>query len=254
MVATPQCSNCLFSFVAPASANAVSNPPNRAVAGALYCNRQAPAPPNALNPSGWLWPLVAADWWCGEGADLITGLSYASIVNGVPGANGAGYGGTSATSATIANSGSVSLTTQSGLAYQAGARVRATSTGSGAWMEGVVTSYSGAGVLVFTADTASGSGTHTDWSINVAGQPGTGGVRSSGTFTAAVAASTTVNDVNATTGSKIFIFPTDASAATLMSGAGSFYVSAINNGVSFTLTTANGSFAAGSETFTYIIV
>src|SRR5262249_60582249 len=94
MVATPQCSNCLYSFVAPASANTTNNPQLRPFAGARYCNRQAPSAVN-VNPQGFLWPLVADDWWCGEGADTSTGLSYQSIVNGGPGPNGARHGGAS---------------------------------------------------------------------------------------------------------------------------------------------------------------
>ena len=172
---TPQCSNCFFSFVAPASAGTLANNRGAALVGSRFCNRQAPSA-DAANPNGWLWPLVADDWWCGEGADTSTGLSYAVLLNGVPGANGAGYGGTSASSLTIAASGSINAIITANLAYTAGARVRFTSTGSGAWMEGVVTSYTqGSGALVFTADKSSGSGSHTDWDVNLAGQPGTNG-------------------------------------------------------------------------------
>lgn len=83
---------------------------------------------------------------------------------------GAGYRATSSTSLTIASSGSITLATQSGLAYSEGCRVRLYSTGSGAWMEGTVTAYSGSSMTV-TLDLASGSGTHTDWTINIAGAP-----------------------------------------------------------------------------------
>jgi hypothetical protein len=74
----------------------------------------------------------------------------------------------SATSATIASSGSKTLTVPAGLEYyKVGARVGAISTGSGAYMGGVITAYSGT-TLVFTADTSSGSGAHTDWLISSA--------------------------------------------------------------------------------------
>lgn len=87
-----------------------------------------------------------------------------------------GYAATSVSSQTIGNSGTKTFTTQNGLAYQAGVRVRAAdgSNPSVNWMEGVVTSYSEP-TLVFTADKSAGSGTLTDWVINVAGQPGLDG-------------------------------------------------------------------------------
>ena len=173
---TPQCSNCFFSFVAPASAGTTANNRGAALSGLRFCNRQAPSA-DAQNPNGWLWPQVADDWWCGEGADSSTGLSYGDGVSGIPGTGGAGPGylASSTTSLTIASSGSVAASTQLNLAYTPGARVRLTSTGSAAWMEGVVASYDASGLLTFTADLASGSGTHTDWSINVAGNPGAAG-------------------------------------------------------------------------------
>ena len=84
MVATPQCSNCLYSFIAPASSDTTNNPRTSTFAGKRFCNRQAPNPPN-VSPSGWLWPLVADDWWCGEGADSATKASYSTGVTGIPG-------------------------------------------------------------------------------------------------------------------------------------------------------------------------
>lgn len=100
---------------------------------------------------------------------LATSVSAA----GSPGSTGPGYLATSTTSHATVGTGSVTLTTQSGLAYSTGCRVRITSTGSGDWMEGIVTSYSGTS-LVTTMDSNSGTGTHTDWDINVAGQIGQG--------------------------------------------------------------------------------
>lgn len=174
---TPQCSNCFFSFIAPADADGPTTIPPR-FAGKRYCNRNAPIPlVSAPAAAQWLWPLVEDDYWCGEGADAISGASYALLVNGVPGTGGAGsgYSATSTTSLTIASSGSLAPTTQLNLAYTAGARVRLTSRGTAAWMEGVATNYDALGALTFTADTAFGSGTHADWDINLAGQPGQNG-------------------------------------------------------------------------------
>lgn len=90
------------------------------------------------------------------------------------GYQGPGYAATSTTDdVAIADSGSKTLVIQPGLAYAAGARIRASDVSNPAtkWMEGVVTSYSGT-TLTFTADKKLGSGTPTGWLVNVAGEPG----------------------------------------------------------------------------------
>ncbi|WP_247903387.1 hypothetical protein [Bradyrhizobium sp. 131] len=93
-------------------------------------------------------------------------------VTGATGPTGAGYGGTSTTSLAI-GTGSKAFTTQAGLAYTNGARVRASSAANTSnWMEGLVT-YSGT-TLTMTADKTGGSGTKADWNLNVVGQPGAG--------------------------------------------------------------------------------
>ncbi len=112
---------------------------------------------------------------------------------GAAGANGAGYTATSTTSLATAGSGSKSFTTQSGLAYTVGARIRATAAASGEYMEGVVTSYSST-TLVATMDLNSGTGTHTDWNINLAGNRGSAGA--TGATGATGPAGSTANGVN----------------------------------------------------------
>lgn len=77
-----------------------------------------------------------------------------------------GYYATSATSLTI-GTGSKTLTTQAGLAYVPGTRVRVANSAS-AWMEGTITSYSGTSMAV-AVDQVAGSGTFTSWSLGVAG-------------------------------------------------------------------------------------
>jgi hypothetical protein len=104
----------------------------------------------------------------------VTPLRGSAGSNGSNGSNGAGYLATSTTSLATAGSGSKVFTTQAGLAYTAGARIRATSTGTSEWMEGVVTSYSST-TLTVTMDLNSGTGTHADWDINIAGQRGATG-------------------------------------------------------------------------------
>lgn len=91
---------------------------------------------------------------------------------GNTGPTGAGYGGTSTTSLAI-GVGSKAFTTQAGLAYTNGARVRASSAANTSnWMEGLAT-YSST-TLTINVDKTNGSGTLADWGFNVAGQPGAG--------------------------------------------------------------------------------
>lgn len=110
------------------------------------------------------------------GATGATGATGSTGATGATGATGPGYLATSTTSNTIASSGSKSFTTQSGLAYVAGTRVRAADSAAPStnYMEGVVTSYSGT-TLIFTADRSAGSGTLTGWNLGVAGDVGATG-------------------------------------------------------------------------------
>ena len=92
---------------------------------------------------------------------------------GSTGATGAGYGGTSTTSLAV-GLGTKAFTTQAGLAYVAGQRVRAINTGTPAnFIEGQVASYSGT-ALTITADEYGGSGTIAAWTFGVYGDPGVG--------------------------------------------------------------------------------
>ncbi len=98
------------------------------------------------------------------------GATGATGSTGATGAAGAGYAATSTTSRSI-GTGSKSFTTQSGLAYSVGARVRVTvSTDATKWMEGVVTSYSST-TLVVDVDTTNNTGTYASWTINITGEP-----------------------------------------------------------------------------------
>jgi Collagen triple helix repeat (20 copies) len=92
---------------------------------------------------------------------------------GPKGPAGAGYNGTSVTSAAI-GAGSVTLTTQAGLAYVTGLRARfAAYSAMTNWMEGQVTAYNTAtGDLTINATLTNGSGTFTNWTIGLAGEKG----------------------------------------------------------------------------------
>lgn len=92
---------------------------------------------------------------------------------GLTGATGAGYGGTSTTSLLIAVATKV-FTTQAGLAYQVGNRMRASSAANGAnYMEGFVSDYTGTN-LTLDVVVVGGSGTLADWVFAIAGEPGVG--------------------------------------------------------------------------------
>jgi hypothetical protein len=86
-----------------------------------------------------------------------------------------GYVATSATSIAI-GTGTISVTTQAGLAYVPGQRVRMISAANVAnYQEGIVSSYSAStmGIIVSRIGPTA-TGTHSDWSIVVAGDPGAG--------------------------------------------------------------------------------
>ena len=74
-----------------------------------------------------------------------------------------------------------------------------------------------------------------------------------GTFTLGAAATTEVLQPAAQANSQISFTALNASAGTLMGSTESLYLSSINPGVSFTVATASGSNAAGTEQFQYKI-
>ncbi len=127
-------------------------------------------------------------WLYNAATDSYSRMTVQALIDEVPqgppgstGATGPGFAATSASSVTIASSGSKAFTTQAGLAYSPGARVRVSDVANPTtkWMEGVVTAYSGT-TLTFTADKSGGSGTLTSWNINIAGQPGATGASGAG--------------------------------------------------------------------------
>ncbi len=76
-----------------------------------------------------------------------------------------------------------------------------------------------------------------------------------GIFTFAAGTTVVVSNVNTPTAAyRIMLFPYNAAAATLVSGANSPYVSAVTAGTSFTVATAGGGSSAGTETFGYLIM
>ena len=114
-----------------------------------------------------------------SGGTLADGLQVSVLFvpagdQGTPGPSGPSYGATSTTSNSI-GTGAKSFVVPSGLAYLSGTRARATDAANTAnWLEGVVTTYSGTS-LAINADVTSGSGTISQWNINIAGERGATG-------------------------------------------------------------------------------
>jgi hypothetical protein len=77
---------------------------------------------------------------------------------------------------------------------------------------------------------------------------------STGAFTMGASASQTVTDAAVKTSSVVLLMPTNPAAAMLLNSSHNLYVSARVQGTSFTVTTADGGAAVGTETFGYLIV
>lgn len=78
--------------------------------------------------------------------------------------------------------------------------------------------------------------------------------RITGSFTLAAAATTTVAQAGIKANGLVVLIPADASAGTLMGSAKALYVSAVVAGTGFTVATASGGNAVGTETFSYAVV
>lgn len=76
--------------------------------------------------------------------------------------------------------------------------------------------------------------------------------RTKGSFTLAAAASTVVTNTAIPAGAVIVLTPTNAAAGTLQGSAKCLYVSAVAGGSGFTVATASGAAAVGTETFSYV--
>ena len=95
---------------------------------------------------------------------------------GPKGDQGSGYAATSATPLALTDTAIINFTTQAGLAYSVGVRVRLSSAATpGTYMEGPITAYDSAtGAMSVQANLKLGTaGTYNDWNINVTGIPGT---------------------------------------------------------------------------------
>jgi hypothetical protein len=75
-----------------------------------------------------------------------------------------------------------------------------------------------------------------------------------GSFTLDAAATTNVVETSIKADSMVIPMPTNAAAATLMGGDSSLYISSRTAGIGFSVTTADGGAAAGTETFEFLAV
>lgn len=74
-----------------------------------------------------------------------------------------------------------------------------------------------------------------------------------GSFTMPAAATATISQPAAQANSNISLTATNAAAGTLQGSAKHLYISSISPGVSFTVATASGGNAAGTETLNYLV-
>lgn len=125
----------------------------------------------------------------------VVGLIEAPGAPGDPGAPGSSnVVGTSASNVAIGTGAKTFAIVEASRGWGAGARLRISSDASPAvdWMEGIVTSYT-ASTLELAVDLVSGAGSHSDWTINLAGHPGSEGP-STRVVTAAGAVTVAVTD------------------------------------------------------------
>lgn len=118
---------------------------------------------------------------------------------GATGSTGIGYGGTSTTSVLI-GTGSKLFSIQSGLAYQVGNYVRASSSANGAnYMEGFVTAYVAGSPTLITINVTKvgGSGTFASWNFSISGAPGTGDLLASNNLSDVANAATAAGNLSA---------------------------------------------------------
>jgi len=132
-----------------------------------------------VGPSAPPTPATGDLWWRNDPDGVLfvfyTDADSSQWVPATPtqkGDPGPGYTATSATSLTV-GVGNMSLTTQAGLAYTSGARVRIGQATQNIWLEGLVTSYNAtSGAMGVAVDLTNGSGTFNAWNLNLAGVEG----------------------------------------------------------------------------------
>jgi len=107
--------------------------------------------------------IPSSDYISDAIADAVAGVTGAALVTA-----------TSTTALAVAGTGSKTWTTQANKGFAAGQRLRVASDDGTKVNEGIVTSYVGTS-LTINVDYASGSSTHADWNISIAGDRGASG-------------------------------------------------------------------------------
>jgi hypothetical protein len=201
-----------------------------------------------LDLGAWQAPIAL-----GSSGQVLAAPASGTIAEWVAPNAGSGYKATSATDNVAIGTGSKTLVTQAGLAYTAGARVRATDSGNVAnYMEGVVTSYTTTS-LVFTVDLVGGTGTPAGWNINLSGNKGdTGNAGSNGAgYTATSTTSLLIEVASKEFTTQAGLAYTVGARARASSAAGpTNYVEGLVSGYSSTTLTINVDRIGGSGTKT----
>lgn len=151
--------------------------------------------------------------------------SASASVAAAPAVIAAGLIGTSTSSVAIAT-GAATFTTQSGKAFTAGNYVMITSNANPTvnFMNAQITSYSGTTLVVNTV-AAGGSGTHTDWTINISGVRGAQGPQgTAGAGTGDMLGANNLSDVSSASTSR-----TNLGLGTAAVQANSFFCQTANN-------------------------
>ncbi|MGY3610454.1 MULTISPECIES: hypothetical protein [unclassified Bradyrhizobium] len=171
----------------------------------------------ALAPSTNQTPPNPTDWQVLAAAGTAATVSVGTTTTGAPGTNanvtnsgtsnaavfdftipsGKGYGGSSSTSLAIGAGSKTFNGVGTGLAYQVGNYVRASSAANGAnFMEGFVTAYGG-GNLTLNVTRVGGSGTFADWNLSLSGAPGSGDLLSTNNLSDVANAATAAGNLAA---------------------------------------------------------
>ncbi len=145
----------------------ISDSSSRTITWPAGVNWAGDAEPTSIPANSWLHVRLSSTTSVASG---VYGFAFSKEEAAV--AAGARYDTTSATSFAI-GTGSKSFTVAAGLSYTAGQRVIIASEAAPTvdFMTGLVTAYGGT-TLIVTVDGTGGSGTHTDWLINLSGSQG----------------------------------------------------------------------------------